>query len=310
MVVFMNLLYLKYAVEIEKYGTINKAAQNLFISQPHLSTSLKTLEDFLGIKIFQRTKHGVIPTNEGREFLQYARTIVSQVEVMEDRYAKKRDSTVDIKVACVRSSNFALPFSRLAEEYRANKNLRLSLHEGGFFQIIDLVKKGEADIGFVLAGLNIRNVCQNLIKTNHLDYNYLTTIKPKILLSKENNVNDMSDLDDLSSYVYVAYEEFEDSLLNLSNEHQLINSQASEKIIFVNDRHTLFTLLSQKKMYTIGHKQPTEVEENFNIASINCPNDSYDLEVAYITKGDNVITADIEFLIGLIREHLEKNNSR
>ena len=84
----MNLLHLKYAVEIDCTKSISKAAENLYMGQPNLSRAIKELEENLGIKIFRRTSKGIITTPEGEEFLEYARKITSQVEELENVYKK------------------------------------------------------------------------------------------------------------------------------------------------------------------------------------------------------------------------------
>lgn len=66
----MNLSYLKYAVEVEKTGSITKAAQNFYMNQPHLSKIIRELERDLGCDIFDRTSRGMVPTKKGEEFLQ------------------------------------------------------------------------------------------------------------------------------------------------------------------------------------------------------------------------------------------------
>lgn len=69
----MNLSYLKYAVEVEKTGSITKAAQNFYMNQPHLSKIIRELERELGCPIFDRTSRGMVPTRRGEEFLRYAK---------------------------------------------------------------------------------------------------------------------------------------------------------------------------------------------------------------------------------------------
>ena len=85
-----NILHLKYAVEIEKTGSITKAAENLYMGQPNLSRAIKELEDNLNITIFNRNSKGITITPEGEEFLQYARRIISQVEEVEEIYKNDR----------------------------------------------------------------------------------------------------------------------------------------------------------------------------------------------------------------------------
>ena len=78
----MTLQQLKYVITIAKYNSMNQAAKELFVSQPNMSETVKTLEDELGIKIFNRTNRGIISTPEGEEFLSYARQVVEQYSLL------------------------------------------------------------------------------------------------------------------------------------------------------------------------------------------------------------------------------------
>ena len=82
----MNLVQLKYAVEIADTGSINKAAENLFIGQPNLSRAIKELESSLNITIFHRSAKGMDLTPDGENFIRYARTILKQVEDVENLF--------------------------------------------------------------------------------------------------------------------------------------------------------------------------------------------------------------------------------
>ena len=79
----MNTQHMKYVVEVEKTGSITKAAHNLYMGQPNLSKAIKELENELGIAIFRRTAKGVEPTRKGAEFLTYAKTILAQIDELE-----------------------------------------------------------------------------------------------------------------------------------------------------------------------------------------------------------------------------------
>ena len=111
----MNILHLKYAVEVERTRSISKAAQNLYMGQPNLSRTIKELEESLGITIFKRTSHGISLTPQGEEFMQYARNIISQVEQVEALYqgSKKRQN---FSVLAPRSGYIAEAFAQLAEK--------------------------------------------------------------------------------------------------------------------------------------------------------------------------------------------------
>ena len=76
----MNIVHLKYAVEIARTGSLNKAAENLYMAQPNLSRAIKELEADLGIAIFERSSRGMVATPDGEEFLRYAKKILEQVD--------------------------------------------------------------------------------------------------------------------------------------------------------------------------------------------------------------------------------------
>ena len=87
----MNLLHLQYAVEIARTGSVTRAAENLYTSQPNMSRAVRELESDLGIRIFERTTRGIYLTKEGEEFIGYARAILDKVNAVESRYRSRTD---------------------------------------------------------------------------------------------------------------------------------------------------------------------------------------------------------------------------
>ena len=110
-VLFMNILHMKYAVEVAKLGSLNKAAENLMIATPNISRSIKELEADLGITIFQRSANGVVLTPDGEEFLDYATDILNRIDKMEQSYRdgshKKRKFFISVPRACYISAALA-----------------------------------------------------------------------------------------------------------------------------------------------------------------------------------------------------------
>ena len=76
----MNIIQFKYAIEVERTGSISQAAENLYMAQPNLSKAIRELEETLGFPVFERTSRGVVPTRRGEEFLKLARGVLLQVE--------------------------------------------------------------------------------------------------------------------------------------------------------------------------------------------------------------------------------------
>ena len=115
----MNLLHLKYAVEVEKTASITKAAENLYMGQPSLSRAIRELEDSLGIQIFKRTPKGIFPTPKGEEFIRYAQSILKQIDEVERHYKQgalqKQKLSVSVPRACYISDAF-VQFSKSITE--------------------------------------------------------------------------------------------------------------------------------------------------------------------------------------------------
>ncbi len=82
----INILHMKYAVEVAKMGSLNKASESLYVALPNISRSIKELEADLGISIFDRSAKGVTLTPEGEEFISYAKSILNQIEQVENLY--------------------------------------------------------------------------------------------------------------------------------------------------------------------------------------------------------------------------------
>ena len=107
-----NIQHLRYAVEVAKTGSISRAAENLFMGQPHLSKAIRELEEDMNITIFRRTPKGVEPTEQGEQFLEYARRILEQVDELESLY--KPSGVKKFSLSLPRASYAAFAFSEFA----------------------------------------------------------------------------------------------------------------------------------------------------------------------------------------------------
>ncbi|MBQ7935738.1 MAG: LysR family transcriptional regulator [Clostridia bacterium] len=144
----MNIVHLKYAVEIAKTKSISKAAENLYMGQPNLSRAIRELEDSLGIVIFNRTPKGISITPEGEEFLHNARRIIKQVDKMEEFYQTNRNSqrfSVSVPRATYISEAFADFTANLSTENPAD----IYYKETNSMRTLNNVVKEEFNLGIV-----------------------------------------------------------------------------------------------------------------------------------------------------------------
>lgn len=142
----MTLQQLKYIIEIVNCGSMNLAAQKLFVSQPSLSNAVKELEKELGIEIFIRTNKGVTLSSSGQEFLGYARQIIEQTELLEQRYHKDKPARRLLAVSTQHYAFSVNAFVNLIKEY-AQDEYDFTLRETKTHEIIDDVKNMRSEIG-------------------------------------------------------------------------------------------------------------------------------------------------------------------
>ena len=125
----MNLMHLKYVVEIYKTKSFIKAAENLYMGQPNLSRAIKELEQDLGIKIFNRTKKGVEVTYDGEEFIQYAKKILGDVEEIEKRYTQIGRVKERFSILGPRSSYIGIAFAKFAKTLNTDNPMEIIYKE-------------------------------------------------------------------------------------------------------------------------------------------------------------------------------------
>ena len=121
----MNVLYLKYALEVAKTGSINKAAENLYMAQPNLSRAIKDLEVSLGISIFDRTSKGMILTREGEVLLRHAEELLRQVDEIENMFRDEQLSKLTFSLVAPRSCYISEAFLQFSKALESNKKIEL-----------------------------------------------------------------------------------------------------------------------------------------------------------------------------------------
>lgn len=145
----MNTLHFKYAVEVERCGSITQAAENLFMAQPNLSKSIKELEDHMGFPIFSRTSRGVVPTARGREFLVYARSILSQLQAIETLSTRHDDAMQRFSLSMPRAGYVLACFSQLVDTLDKGSPLDIRVRQDSALRTINDVADGHFQLGVI-----------------------------------------------------------------------------------------------------------------------------------------------------------------
>lgn len=247
----MTLQQLKYIIEIVNCGSINEAAKRLFITQPSLSNAVKELEAEIGFDLFLRTPKGITLSVDGVEFLGYARQVVEQAGLLEQRYLSKKPSR---QLCSISTQHYAFAVNAFVNLIResGSDEYEFTLRETRTHEIIEDVKNLRSEIGILYKNPFNRKVIEKLLRENRLDFHPLFTAKPHIFLSSQNPLADRPfvTLEDLQDYPYLSFEQGEYNSFYYSEE--ILSTVYRKKSIHVSDRATLFNLLIGLNGYTIS----------------------------------------------------------
>ncbi len=179
----MNLTHLRYIVEVERYGSVTKAAQALYIGQPNLSKIIKDMESELGIEIFRRTARGVIPTDEGRQLLKHAKAALSQIDEI-GRLSGKRAMRIMLPPG--------FPGERAAGLIKQGTAV---ISEAGTEAAIEAVSGGECDIAVIRFPAAREKLTKALLSDKGLKGRRLAEYELTVLVSADSPLADVPQAD-------------------------------------------------------------------------------------------------------------------
>ena len=247
----MRIQQLHYIIKIVETGSMNEAAKQLFITQPSLSNAVRDLEREMGIEIFIRNPKGITLTKDGVEFLSYARQVVEQTALLEERYKSQGHTRELFSVSAQHYAFVVNAFVSLLKETDMTR-YELFLRETRTYEIIDDVKNFRSEIGVLFLNSYNHDVLTKMFDDNHLTYTSLFKAHPHIFVSKDNPLakHQSVSLSDLEDFPYLSYDQGIHNSFYFSEE---IMSQIShKKSIVVSDRATLFNLMIGLDGYTIA----------------------------------------------------------
>lgn len=299
----MTLQQLRYVIMVAQKGTVSEAAKELFISQPSLSNAIKELEKELGIVIFSRTNKGVIISDDGLEFLGYARQVVEQADLLGSRYLQDK---VTKKRFCVSTQHYSFvvnAFVDLVKKYR-DSNYEFMIRETRTHEIIEDVKTLKSEVGILYINDFNQKVINKLLKENNLIFYQLFSAKPHIFISDTNplSTRNIVSLKDIEPYPYLSFEQGQYNSFYYSEE--ILSTMSHQKIIKVSDRATLFNLLIGLDGYTICTGIISEELNGKNIVAIPLDIDE-SINIGYIVHKDTARSNLGQIFIEALKQNIQ-----
>ena len=295
----MNLAHLKYAVEVEKTGSITRAADNLFMGQPNLSKAIKELEAQVGIAIFRRTSKGVAPTRKGQEFLAYAKAILAQIDEMEAIY-RPSDERIRFHVAIPRASYLSHAFTRFVNTLDLQKEMDITFKETNSLDAIAGVAESESILGIIRYGVSQEYFYKKQLEEKALAREILWEFDPLVLLSREHPLANKERItsEDLREYIELVHGDLENPKpLALADARRNQAEQQKKKSISVYERGSQFDLLTGiPKTYMWVSPLPEEILGRYDLCQRKCSGAERYRDVLIYQKGYQLTETDQAFL--------------
>ena len=300
----MTLQQLRYIVAVAETGSFSEAAKSLYLSQPSLPRAIKDLEKEMDVTIFERTNKGADLSKEGEIFLGYARQILEQVALMEEKYKTHAHHKQELRISTQHYSFAVNAFVDLIKTYGRDE-YDLSLIETQTYTIIEDVARMKSEIGILYYNDFNRDVIFKLLRANNLKFTELFTALPHIFVSATNPLATRTavTMDDLAPYPYLSYEQGEHNSFYFSEE--IFSTAIRKKNIRVMDRATLFNLLIGLDGYTICSGVIDKELNGENIVAVPLLAEG-DMHLGYITHDKGLLTPLAALYIDALKKYVAR----
>lgn len=284
----MTLQQLRYAITVAETGTITEAAKKLYISQPSLTNAIHELEKEMNLVIFQRTNKGILLSGEGEEFLGYARQVLEQASILEDKYKGNGGGK---KQFCVSTQHYSFAvnaFVDLIKQYGQDE-YDFSLRETQTYEIIEDVARMRSEIGILFLNDFNEVVMDKILKSHDLEFHLLFIAKPHVFISRNHPLagREIITNEELEQYPYLSYEQGEHNSFYFSEE--IFSPFERKKNIRVRDRATLFNLLIGLNGYTVCSGVIDEKLNGKDIIAVPLAQES-NMRIGYISHRKGMIS--------------------
>ena len=303
----MTLQQLHYVITISEAGSLNKAAEQLYIAQPSLTSAIKELEKELGITIFNRSGRGVTLTQDGTEFLLYARQIYSQYEDLMDKYGDAQNLKKKFGVSTQHYSFAVKAFVELVKKFDTSQ-YEFAIRETKTKDVISDVANLRSEIGILYLSDFNRAAIMKLLRTNQLEFHHLIECRPYVYLWAGHPLADKKQITfaELKDYPCLSFEQGDASSFYFAEE--ILSTKEYTRTIKANDRATMLNLMIGLNGYTLCSGIICEELNGTDYLAIPFQADAEDdcniMEIGYITKHNTVLSKTGKHYIEAIKQYL------
>lgn len=290
----MNLMHIKYAVEVANEGSINKAAEKLYVGQPNLSRAIKELEASLGVKIFERSAKGMGLTSDGETFIRYAKTILRQVDEVESIFNGSGSVKKRFSISVPRASYISDAFARFSHSLTNEAEAEIIYKETNSLRAIKNILHEDYKLGIIRYAENYDKYFKTMLDEKDMQYEMITEFSYVLAMSRDNPLASAEKItfDALKDYIEIAHADPYVPSLPLS---QVRKEELPDNIgrrIFVFERASQFELLSENpETFMWVSPIPQKLLDRYDLVQIPCEENKKIYKDILIYKRDYKLTA-------------------
>ncbi|WP_294407282.1 LysR family transcriptional regulator [uncultured Clostridium sp.] len=298
----MDIKQLKYFITVADCGSINKAAEELFTSQPNVSKVINSLEKEAGIDIFYRNSKGVRMTEKGEELYDYAQRILKNVDMImsisSDKYMKK------LNISSYSSHMVSRVF---CDYYKKNdfRELKFQFLEGSIEEIVERVKSCISEIGIVYV-IEQQKCCFNhTVEHKNMEFIKLDTKKACVYAGKNSSIYNKKSIsiDELLNLKFVQSTKDFFSVEQYLEKLYLVNKSENNRftrVVTTNSDHAMIDLLINTDLCSVGVRFMNDRYSEYDIRPIDIEGYEYEIYVGYIKRKSEVLSKEAEGFINLL----------
>ena len=285
----MNLNQLKYVLEVAGSVSMREASTKLFVSQPALSASIRDLEEELGILIFDRSNRGISLTEEGRDFIGYAKKAVGQYAILEERYLSKDSDKERFSVSTQHYNLAVKAFTNVIRKMNPDKYV-FSIHETKTKEVLNDVGSLKSEVGIISFSGSNESLIRKFFRDYQLDFVPLMQRETYVYVWKNHKFAGRKEIsiDEMKEFPCVSFDQISDDNFYLTEEARA--DYSFDKMIKSDDRATTMEIIAELGGYSVGSGMLSKEDSILQgLVAIKMKEED-PLTIGYITRKGSVLS--------------------
>ena len=305
----MTIQQLNYVITISEKGSLNKAAEVLYVTQPSLTSAVRELEKELGITLFNRGGKGVTLTNDGAEFIQYARQVVTQYDRLLEKYGKGGNLRKKFGISCQHYSFAVKSFVEMVKQFDTDE-YEFAIRESKTRDVIEDVTTGKSEVGILYLSDFNRKAIGKFLKSSQLEFHPLIKCEPYVYLWKGHPLAKQKSirLEELRDYPCLSFEQGPSGAFYFAEE--ILSTYDYIRTIKATDRATMLNLMVGLNGYTLCSGIICEELNGSDYVAVAFEDKEEEvaagrMEIGYIVKQNMILSQMAEMYIAELEKYLQ-----